>query len=101
MYADKPEYLYEIMLKYATHFRNPINLYFDFFNKFISYSIKKNNFSIFQIGLTYIKDIETFINVIGNNKVDIYDYYNSIIDENNIINNIQEKSLKKVFKKIN
>ena len=36
------------------------------------------------------------INVIENNKVDIYDYYNSIIDENNIINNIQEKSLKKV-----
>ena len=49
LYADKPEYLYEIMLRYATHFRNPINLYFEFFNKFISYSIKKIIFLFFKL----------------------------------------------------
>ena len=48
LYMDKSELLYEIMLTYRSHFLNPINLDFCFFNKFINYSIKKKkifNFS--------------------------------------------------------
>ena len=66
----------------------------EFFNKFISHSIKKNDFAIFKIGLTYIKDIETFIYVIENNKVDIYDICSNIINENNMIKIDKDLKLK-------
>ena len=100
LYTDKPDYLYDIMLTYSSHFLKPINLFFDFFNRFISYSIKKNDFSIFLTGLTYLKDIETFIKVIENNKVDIYDYYKSVINENNIIKLDKSLELKKADNKV-
>jgi hypothetical protein len=47
----------------------------DFFNKFIKYVIKNENYSVLEIALNYIKDIETFLNVIDNNKEDIFNKY--------------------------
>ena len=64
--------IFEILLIYHTHFRNPINQNFEFFDKFIKYSLIKNDFNIFKIGLDYIKDIEIFLQVIDTNKEDIY-----------------------------
>ena len=102
----KPEDLYEIMLVYSNHFINPINKNFEFFNKFISYTIEKSNFSIFKIGLIYIKDLETFINVIEKNKVDIFEKFKEQINEKNIIkidkslklkeDNKEERSIKEI-----
>ena len=80
-----PNVLYDIMLSYQPHFKNQINLNLNFYNNFISYTIKNKDYTNFQIGLTYIKDMETFINVIEDNSEDIYEKFNNIINEKNMI----------------
>ena len=77
LYNKQPENLYEILLIYNAHFKYPINQNLDFFNKFISYAIEKKEFSVFEKGLNYIKDIETFLKIIEKNKDKIYEKYNS------------------------
>ena len=67
--------IFEILLIYKAHFINPINKNFKFFDEFIKYSIKKNKFSIFKKGISYIKDIENFLKVMDANKEDIYIKY--------------------------
>ena len=79
------ENLYDIMLIYRYHFKNPIKKDLAFFNKFISHSIDKKDFSIFKIGLTYIKDFETFIYIIDKNKDSIYINFEKIFNDNYII----------------
>ena len=71
------EDLYEILLIYNAHFKNPINQDLVFFNKFISYAIAHKDFPSFEKGLNYIKDIETFLNIIEKNKNKIFEKYNS------------------------
>ena len=77
LYDKKPEDLYEIILIYNAHFRNPINKDLEFFNKLILYSIANKDFSMFEKGLKYIKDIETFLNIIEKNKEAIFEKYNT------------------------
>jgi len=77
LYTKKPEDLYEILLIYNSHFKYPINQNLDFFNNFISYAIANKDFPIFEKGLNYIKDIETFLNIIDKNKDAIYKKYNA------------------------
>jgi hypothetical protein len=77
LYTKKPEDLFEILLIYNAHFKYPISQNLDFFNNFISYAIANKDFPIFEIGLNYIKDIETFLNIIEKNKDDIYIKYNA------------------------
>ena len=72
LFTNNPEVLYEILLIYHTHFINPISQNFEFLNKFVVHSIDKKEFQIFQIGLNYIKDIETFINILEKNKDNIF-----------------------------
>ena len=71
----KPEDLYEILLIYYAHFIRPINKNSEFFNKFISYAISNKDFAIFEKGLDYIRDIETFLNIIEKNKEAIFKKY--------------------------
>ena len=75
--TNNPEDLYEILLIYNAHFKNPINQDLDFFNKFIKYAIANRDFPIFEKGLNYIKDIETFLNIIEKNKKEIFEKYNA------------------------
>jgi len=77
LYNKKPEDLYEILLIYNAHFKPQINQEFGFYNKFIPYAIANKDFSIFEKGLKYIQDIETFLNIIANNKEAIFEKYNS------------------------
>jgi hypothetical protein len=77
LYDKKPEDLYEILLIYNSHFKPQINQDFEFFKKFIPYAIANKDFPIFEKGLKYIQDIETFLNVIENNKEAIFEKYNS------------------------
>ena len=77
LYNKKPEDLYEILLIYNAHLKYPINQDLNFFNKFISYAIANKDFHIFEKGLNYIKDIETFLNIIKENKKAIFEKYNS------------------------
>ena len=67
--------IFEILLIYNTHFENPINKDFDFFDKFVKYTFKKKDFSFFKIAISYITDIENFLKVIDTNKDDIYINY--------------------------
>ena len=68
LFNKKPENLYEILLIYNAHFKYPINQDFEFFNKFINYTILNKDFQVFEKGLNYIKDIETFFKVLEKNK---------------------------------
>ena len=76
LYDKKPEDLYEILLIYHTHFIYPINKDLNFFNNFIPYAIANKDFSFFEKGLKYIKDIETFLIIIEKNKKAIFEKYN-------------------------
>ena len=88
------EDVYEIMIAYRSHLTNLINLDFAFFNKFIGHIIENKDFNDFKIGLSYIKDLETFINIIEKNKEEIYEKYGEIINENNMIKTDQNLKLK-------
>ena len=99
LYEDQPEDLYDIMLKYSCHFIQPIKLNFDFFNKFIGFSARKKDIAIFKIGLKYIKNIKMFINIINNNLQDIFDIYNDIKDENDLVKINEYINFKKIEKK--
>ena len=66
--------LYEILLTYVSHFKNPIKQELDFYIKFINYATSKE-FTIFENGLNYIRDIETFIIVIEKIKEQIINKY--------------------------
>jgi hypothetical protein len=85
LYNKKPEDLYEILLIYNAHFKYPINQNLDFFNKFISYAVANKEFPVFEKGLNYIKDIETFLNILEKNKEAIFEKYNAQIIEKVII----------------
>lgn len=85
----EPVDLYEILLVYNAHFfKYPINLNFDFFNGFIKYAILNKDFSLFQNGLNYIEDLETFINIIEGNKEHFYSQYIKTNDGKKTVNNI-------------
>ena len=75
LFEKKSEHLYEILLIYNKHLINPLNQNLEFFNKFISHSIKNKNFDTFKVGLSYIKDIEIFIEIIEKNKESIFNTY--------------------------
>ena len=77
------EKLYEILIIYHRNFINPIKQNLDFFNKFIKHTIEKKNYSHYQIGLKYIKDIEDFLNVINTNREEINNNYNNYLKPNN------------------
>ena len=77
LFKNKPEDLFEILLIYKNHFKNPINQGDFFFYKFINYAIQKKDFETFERGLDFIKDIETYITVIEKNKEEFYNKYNS------------------------
>ena len=76
-FPQEPKILYEILLIYNAHFKYPINQNLDFLNKFIIYAIANRDFSVFEKGLNYILDIETFLNIIEKNKEAILEKYNA------------------------
>ena len=76
MYIEKSEDAFEILLVYNKYIIYPIEQSYDFFNKFINYTINnKEEFSLFIISLKYIQDIDTFINIIEDYKEQIYEKY--------------------------
>ena len=75
LFNKKPNDLYEILLIYNSHFKNPVHQNFDFFNEFIKYTISEKDFSFFERGLSYIKDIETYMSIFEKNKEQIYNKY--------------------------
>ena len=105
LYNDKKRcnILYEILLIYRNHFFNPIPQIFEFFNNFIEHCIILKDFPTFQIGLSYIKEIDIFIDVIEKNKNKIYENYikSNKTDEKFIIKidkNLKAKKIEKINK---
>ena len=72
---ERPKDLYEILLVYNKHLINPISQNYAFLNKFFGYIIKNKSFENFKIGLNYIKEIETYISIISENRKNIFDKY--------------------------
>ena len=95
LFKNKPNDLYEILLIYYSHFKNPINQNFEFFNKFIKYTILNKDFTFFERGLSYIRDIETYLNIIEKNKVDIFNKY--IKDNKEQLKHIIKENRKFIF----
>ena len=71
--------LYEILIKYSSHFIYPLNQDQKFFDNFIKYVLKKDyKYLIFKRAMKYIEDIETYIFVINQNKNDIFEKYKEL-----------------------
>ena len=77
LFIKRTKDLFEILLIYKAHLKNPIKQDFYFFDQFINYSILNKDFSVFKLGLDYIKDIQTFIKVFEKNKEEIFKKFNS------------------------
>ena len=75
----KADILYEILIIYYSHFNDPLNKDFEFYNNFIRYAInKEKELMIIKRILNYIDDIETFISVINENKVELLKKYDEL-----------------------
>ena len=75
--AKRPKDLYEILIIYKGQFKYPINQDYDFYNNFIMYVIEYKDFQALEKVLNYIKDIETYLNILEKNKKLIFEKYNS------------------------
>ena len=75
----KAEILYEILIIYDSHLKIPLNQVLEFYNYFMKYAIKRQKeLNILERITKYIDDIETFIYVINENKVDIIKKYDKL-----------------------
>ena len=78
-YEGNADILYEILIIYYSHFKNPLNQDSEFYNNFISYAIKtQTKLNKIERILNYIDDIETYLCVINKNKEDIFKKYNDL-----------------------
>jgi hypothetical protein len=71
--------LYEILIKYHSHFTNSLEQDKNFYDRFIKYLLEKDyNSAIFKNILGYIDDIETLLFVINENIKTIYNKYEDL-----------------------
>ena len=71
--------LYEILITYYSHFKIPLNQDTEFYNNFVIYAINNGkDYDVFDIVLNYIDQIETFLYVINQNKVEIFKKYDDL-----------------------
>ena len=77
------EILYEILITYYLHFKqNPLEQNSKFYNDFVVYVIEnKKEYEIFERVLNYIDDIETYLYVINENRIEIFKKYNDLRNE--------------------
>ena len=74
--------LYEILIAYYSHFKNPLNQSLEFYNNFVEYTINnKKSYDVFERALNYINDIETFLYVINKNKNAIFEKYDKLMSK--------------------
>ena len=76
---DKRKVLFDILIRFHSHFINPLKQNLEFYNNFIGHVIEnKKEVKIFEKALKYIKDLETFLKVLDNHKNEIYENYKDI-----------------------
>ena len=72
IYKENPETLYEILIIYKIHMINEINQNMDFFDNFLNYAIKKEEFTFIIDVFNYITDLEIFLCILDKNKENIW-----------------------------
>ena len=97
LYKINKNTLYEILIKLHSYFLKPLDQDLEFYNDFFGYAIEKNNKDekIVEKVLKYIKDIETFLNVIIDNKDNIIEYYKEPIKIKSELKLIKKKFIEK------
>ena len=71
--------LYEILIRYYSHFINPLKQNQKFYDGFIGYALEKNKeLKIFEKIMDYIEDIETYLFIINKYKEKIFVKYKEL-----------------------
>ena len=71
--------LYEILIIYYSHFKTHLKQNIEFYNNFVIYAINiVKDFTTFEKILNYIDNIEAFLYVINENKIEIYKTYEDL-----------------------
>jgi hypothetical protein len=70
---ESKKILFDIMLKYKLFFKKQIDISKDLLNEIIKFTTKKDFKTFKEDALFYLKDINTFLEIIENNKDDIID----------------------------
>ena len=78
LYKENNKVLYEILIMFHSYFLKSLNQDLDFYKDFIGYVIDNKDMKTFKKALNYIKDIETFVNVINIYKEKIFKNYNDL-----------------------
>jgi hypothetical protein len=79
LYKENKNVLYDILVKFHSHFSKPLNQDFEFYNQFIKYLLdNKYDSKIFEKILNYIKDIETYLKIIYEHRKNIINAYKDI-----------------------
>ena len=100
LYKDDKEILFDIMFKYKLYFKKQIELTENLLNEIIKFAITKG-FKIFkEDGLYYLKDINTFIEIIENNKEEIIKLKDFIPVEISKVGENEKIDFEKIYSKI-
>ena len=76
---ENSQILYEILITYYSHLKNPLNQNSEFYTNFIKYAINKGEkYETFNKVLNYISDIESFLYVLNENKFEICKRYDNL-----------------------
>ena len=75
LFNENKSVLFEILITFNPHFKNPIEENLEFFINFINYTAKEKEYEIFESVLRYINDVETFLCVLDKNKKIIIEKY--------------------------
>ncbi len=68
LFTNNKEILFDILLKYKSYFKTPINMKINYLNEFINFSINKEYKEFKENGLSYFTGIHTFLKVTEQNK---------------------------------
>jgi len=100
LYKENKSILFEVILKYKSYFKKEINLGIDIQNEIIRFSSTKD-FSVFKnSALFYLKDINTFLDIIEKNKEELIKIKNFEPIEVGQIENIERIDIEKVIEKM-
>ena len=78
LYKENEKVLYEILIMFYSCFSKPLKQDLKFYQNFIGYIIENRDEKTFIKSLNYIKDIETYVNMINDYKDKIFEKYSNI-----------------------
>ena len=100
LYKANKSLLFEVILKYKSYFKKEINLDIDQLNEIIRFSTTKNFNEFKNLVLFYLKDINTFFDIIEKNKEEIIKIKGFQPIEVGPIENIERIDIEKIIEKM-